>query len=264
MMATDTKTERVVFIEYQGGRPFTIITTSNDGRCRDYYDVEYCRRDRQLYYHNSGGGGYTRPIEVDARTTFWASPDASLTVAEGATRRKRATGKKAFERALAGYNVFTFDESACTYCSVCDDYLPTEDDDSPCPHVWWCDDAGWWSKPGERCPWDCADCREYGREVSPPPPMVVLARGYGMAASELGSLARRLMEEHGFTPESLAERMGCADWEEGIAMTLRGEVHPGATRYRLETVAVVMNLDTTEQDELIRAFERSKSPWDDA
>jgi hypothetical protein len=257
-MSVDTKTERVIFIEYQHGRPFTVITTENEGRCRNYYDVEWCERDRQLYYRNSGSGGYTRPIEVDARTTFWAAPDVPLVVAEGATRRKRADGKKAFERVLNGdWTVSKFSEGRCEYCQTCDDYLPCEDIDELCEHCWYCGESDDWSKPGERCPWECEECREYGRETKPPPPMVVLARGYGMAASELGSLARRLLDEHGFTVASLAERFGCDEWTEGIAMALRGEVHPDATRYRLETVALVMGLDTAERDELVKAFEES-------
>jgi hypothetical protein len=257
-MSVDTKAERVIFVEYQEGRPFSIETTAReDNSYGDTYDVEWCRRDKQLYYHNSGCGPI-RPFKVGSGTTYWAAKGIAVDAEEGAIRLDRAKGKEQFERRLAGdYNVSTFDESACTYCSVCDDHLPSEDTYEPCEHVWWCDDAGWWSTPGERCPWDCEDCREHGRETKPPPPTVVLARGYGMAASELGSLARRLLAQYGFTPGSLAERFGCDEWTEGIAMALRGEVHPDATPGRLREVARVLGLDDGEREELFRVFKKS-------
>jgi hypothetical protein len=171
-MATDTNTERVIFIEYRAGRPFSIETTTTE-------DASY---------------GETYAVDAE----------------EGVRRRKRAPGKRAFERVLNGdWTVSRFQEGRCEFCPTCDDYLPSEDCDELCEHVWFCGESGDWSKPGERCPWDCEECREEGRETGPPPPMIVLAQGYGMAASELGSLTRRLLARHGFTPGSLAERFGC-------------------------------------------------------
>jgi hypothetical protein len=252
-MATDVKAERIIFIEYQDGRPFEVVTASNDGKCRTYYDVEWCRRDQCLYIHESGGS--TSPIAVRKGTDFWACADAPIKIEDGATRRKRSKFRKKLQTAIAGDWVAGISGGECTYCPVCEDYLPTEDTYHPCAHIWWCDDAGWWSTPGERCPWDCADCRAHGREVRPAPPMTLVAQGYGRAASGLAALVRSVLAKHGLTPESLARKMGwCARGKSAIAAALRGEASPEVDADALDSVARRLPLGEADRVGLREAF----------
>jgi hypothetical protein len=253
-MATKAETERVIFIEYDDGRPFGVVTLRGEGGCREYYNLEYCNRDKQIYFHDSGGGGYTSPIEVSAGTKFWAAPDAPVEAQEGAIRLKRAVGRRKFEEALAGGWVKGISEGETVYCRDCDDFLPTGDTNAPCDHVWWCDWLSDWSRPDERCPWDCPDCLARGREVQMPAAPILIAQGYGLAASPLATLARRLLSRHGLTPETLGERMRCDDWAAAARMALRDEIHPEANFYDLGRLAGELKLGEAERDELFEVF----------
>lgn len=258
-MVTETRktTERVIFIEYLDGRPFSIETTDrDDASYGDTYDVEYCKRDRQLYYHLSGCGPI-REFHVSKGRGYWAAGGIVVKADDGARRLKRAKGKKAFERILNGdWTLGDYQQSETEYCPTCDDYLPSGDTDELCEHCWWCDDAGWWSKPGERCPWDCDACREEGRETRPVPPMMAVARGYGIAASSVARTTRRILDSHGLTPEMLAGRMGwsCDQKVEAVRMALRGEVDPRVTLRELVAVARRLDLNPDTERELVRAF----------
>lgn len=228
MPRTARRTERVVFIEYREGRPFEVVTIEDDGeiRGRNYYDVEYCKRDKQLYYHFSGGGG-TEALEPQEGVVFWTAPDFPVKPEPGAVRRKRATYRKKLEEAFNGQWFDGISESECEYCPVCDDHLPTEDVGfSLCDHVWWCDDTGWWSKPGERCPWNCPECRRLHLEVEPQPPILILESGYGIASSRLATITRRVLHRRKFTPFSLANYTGwCDEGTEAIEAARDGKLH---------------------------------------
>lgn len=258
-MTTETRktTERVIFIEYLDGRPSSIETTDrDDASYGDTYDVEWCKRDLQLYYHLSGCGPI-REFHVSKGMGYWAAGGIAVNADDGARRLERAKGKKAFERILDGdWTQGDYRQSETEYCPTCDDYVPTGDTDSPCDHIWWCDEAGWWSKPGERCPWDCDACREEGRETEPMPPMIVVARGYGIAASPVASMTRRILQDRGLTPELLGERMGwhCDEKVEAVRMALRGEVDPRVTPRELVAVARKLDLDPDTERELMVNF----------
>jgi hypothetical protein len=164
-VSREIETERVVYVEFQDGRPFSILTL-DEKDCRSVYDVEYCRRDDRLYFHLSGFGA----IEITARAgdIFWAAKDFPLTVEAGATRRKTLPRKYPSLRNFRGADGRfhdDMDESDCIYCSICNDRLPTEDSYRPCDHLWWCEDKTEWSTPEERCPPDCWDCTERGLET---------------------------------------------------------------------------------------------------
>lgn len=102
----------------------------------------------------------------------------------------------------------------CERCETCDDYLPTDWDDEPCEHVWFCEDSGDWSKPGDRCPVGCVECLREGRETrSAGNSLAIIAEGYGMAVEGIFG-----DEDNGWTWEGTIEARGygeaATDWWE--------------------------------------------------
>jgi hypothetical protein len=252
-MVTDTETRRVIFIEFSRDkprRPFTIVTDEGE------YVVEWCKRDETLYYHEGGSGGLDTEFKPDKGDVFWAAPDAIVRAEEGATRLKRTKWKARFEGAVNdGWGADGISEGETIYCEACDDFLPTEDTDNPCDHIWWCDDAVDWSSPDERCPWDCEDCHANGWEVGPAPPMMLIARGYGKAASSLAVTVRSIMARYGHTPESLAKTMRwCDQGKHALAAALRGEASSEVDANAIDWVAHRLKLDEDERVGLMEAF----------
>lgn len=52
-----------ICIEYRDDRPFS-VTTRNKGGSWSHYDIDWCKRDENLYCHWSGGGPARPFIEV--------------------------------------------------------------------------------------------------------------------------------------------------------------------------------------------------------
>lgn len=192
-MPESAERRRVIFVEYHDGRPHEVIARTrhrgHDGKpyhVIEYYDFDWCKRDECLYYHESGSGGdaeftlypCTAPYQV------WAAPGVSLIRKDKMDGYHPAT---ILDEPLFGWpNDRLFDmaeESETEHCPTCGDDLPSEDTDELCDHVWWCDSAGWWSKPGERCQDDCEDCRERDRETrGDEHPLGKQAKGFGLIA----------------------------------------------------------------------------------
>lgn len=189
---------RIIMVVYHDGRPHSVVTESeergHDGRlylCVDQWDFDWCQRDRTLYRHLSGCGGgkefalygCTSPYQV------WAAADVTLIQNAVPPGYFAATRLKSPLKAWPLSKLFDMseeEESGCVYCSECRDHLPGDDSYHLCEHVRWCDRAGWWSTPDERCPAGCLDC---------------LADGYPTAADTLA----RLGEGYGWAAEPDAE-----------------------------------------------------------
>lgn len=182
--------ETVLAIEYHDGRPFSVMThTRTDNRrkpwyqpnrdtaftgCPQHYDFEFCKRDQQLYWHNSGSGG--EDGFVVSRFAKPSPPKAKLWLAPGVTAmeyvgRKSLNRKPCGERRLLamGYELIAapldltslhtgwsshigatcnpFDvaegDTECQWCDECQDRLPDRDG-RLCEHVVWCDECCWW------------------------------------------------------------------------------------------------------------------------
>jgi hypothetical protein len=164
-MSKDPEGHTIVFVEFQDGRPSTVISEEANGG-QNCYDFEWCERDRQLYYNMSGFGS-TRDIEVSAWEVYWMSSAMKAKVQKNKTRLHKGQKKgRRLARMPRGYPLGRLfedaEESSTEYCSVCDDYLPVSETDHPCGHIWFCDEVGQWSTPDERCPDDCQgeDCIE--------------------------------------------------------------------------------------------------------
>jgi hypothetical protein len=275
-MAAGTETkERVIFIEYSDGKIFNVVTHKpfkfHDGTeaiCTEFYDVEWCKRDQRYYFHNSGSGvgeALTVYGNVGGTTTYWAARDVKVVVKGEAKVRRvvQARGRKDFEKALAGNGSGTFSERRCEYCPTCDDYLPSEDTNRLCDHVWWCDDTGDWSKPGYRCDWDCEECQEEGRETKPEPPKapwMMVAEGYGIAASRIAMIVRRILEKYERTPELLSEEMDwCGCGTNAIRKAMMGEVDKDDRYDHIYEITMALELTRDEHEELSEAFEEAWS-----
>jgi hypothetical protein len=121
-------------IEYHGKMPHS-VTSSRPGN--SYYDFNHCKRDNQVYWHESGGGPKTPTIEL-GRMAFPESPYGRTGVWLAPGERATVDGESLDE---AGFDIITeqppnpFDdaiEERCYWCDWCDDALP---DTSPCEHL---------------------------------------------------------------------------------------------------------------------------------
>lgn len=179
---TETETRRVVFVEFHDKKPSVIITMNEHGSW-DIWDVEWCKRDGCLYRDLAGCGCFEGPTQVSKKGSYWATNDFPVKGGEDAKRLRvlpKRYRKAILQVATGEYEAFeSINESDCRYCSVCDDWLPTSDTDHPCAHIWWCDEACWWSTPDERCPAGCEDCLESGNDtVAKGHPLAEIAEGW--------------------------------------------------------------------------------------
>lgn len=125
--------EQIVFVEFQDGKPFTLLT---HGKGEEVYDIEWCKRDDQLYYHNSGSGLAQFTIPVYSDTDFWIVDH--LQAVHGQTDEpieKTMDIPKEFYGPIDGWAI----ESRCEYCTVCDDWFPEHGE---CQHLFWSDTLG--------------------------------------------------------------------------------------------------------------------------
>lgn len=177
------------FHKTAGGRlslfSLTVLSpeTARDGRqyiYRETYDVEHSREYGYIFHQSGGGGGPEVTVDgiyfaagavqikeqptklVDARDKPpWRSKATRAIRARNRTRRLRrlpkafTDGRSADLLEWLQHNAI---EGDAVYCSTCRDYRP---ESSLCEHCWWCNTAGIWSSPGERC--KCKDREEcYG------------------------------------------------------------------------------------------------------
>ena len=106
-------------IEWRDDKPFSVtIYESADSTWSRTYDVDYCLRDKELYYSWSGGG---HAKVNEGRSGLDVMPDI-----------------KTFDELVKHFDMY---EGETLWCSQCNDRLPTE---NLCKHIYWDDDEGWW------------------------------------------------------------------------------------------------------------------------
>lgn len=128
--------ETVVGVGFEEGRPFFVVTRTPSGYERQHC-VEYCRRDGCLYYHCSSAGGGTGTVITMDGEAYWLAPGFTAS-ADSHGRPLRRVSRKWLR-----WPFYWGVEELTEYCSVCDDYLPTNSD-APCPHIRWDAEAGAW------------------------------------------------------------------------------------------------------------------------
>lgn len=182
-------TEILLYVEFREGRPFAIVTD------RATYDVEWSKRDRCLYSHHSGSGGGHHV--VDPRDVYWVAKGQTLLVATNKAPWRREFGPgevvgKRLKTLPKGYSKATLIELVqsqdieCNWCSMCDSWIPTTDaGDHPCDHIHWCEGAGWWSTPDERCDPGCEECLAAGDPTKAETKVLGrIGEGHGLVADD--------------------------------------------------------------------------------
>lgn len=193
---------RIIYIVYHGTKPHSVVTVHphlfDEAKWNlsvSDWDFDYCRRDKTLYYHNSGGGGDGRSYKASigqcycdnkkVRTRFWADESVRM------TRWNCKTGPKEYgphkyvlatdadlkrvmwerldkplllniggKRSRNPFDVADETDSHLVYCDRCRDFLP---DESVCSHLVWCDNCLWIdSETGDACD-GCGKCTCYLR-----------------------------------------------------------------------------------------------------
>jgi hypothetical protein len=193
-MGSESRAVVAQFIKGAGGRlELWSVTCMEEKRdhsgktyvSRDYYDVETSRRYGYIF-HMSGAGGGRKRISVDS--PYFVSGNVGIAEkpnrlccwpVDKTGRRTRAIRKRNRTRRLTtlpeyfdlqpGEDLLTWLEHTAinqeaVFCSECKDFFP---EDSTCEHIWWCENDGQWSTPGERCNHVGLDC--YGDPVLPSP-----------------------------------------------------------------------------------------------
>lgn len=135
------------------------------------YDFDWCKTNKTIYQHGSGGGGDWQKIHV-AQFCEPVPPKAKLWLADGVRPVEYVNGGKKTRAVsdarllkmgiiriphpleLTRFNVFRTDrtwnpfdvaeEGECHYCKHCDDMLPGGDG-ALCEHAGWCEICGWWT-----------------------------------------------------------------------------------------------------------------------
>jgi hypothetical protein len=129
---------KTILVIYGGNRPSAIVTDADET-----YDIEYSKTYECYFSDMSGVGRCGRelyeiwPPDAD----YWLADDAELQVVGGRRRFARSQFSKPIEDWSQG--------SDCVWCSVCNDWLPTEDSYGLCDHISWCDGCGWWVTPDD-------------------------------------------------------------------------------------------------------------------
>jgi hypothetical protein len=140
-------TENIVLVEFDDdGRPFQVTTHEPGSKGFDYYDFDWSKRYRTLYYHLSGGGPMTA-LNSPRASRYWLAP--------GFPYPPHAWRKNRLKRLPRRYPLARLFSDNCedhpVYCTICQDCLPGDETDHPCDHVWWCHLCNDWSTPTERC-----------------------------------------------------------------------------------------------------------------
>ena len=152
---------------------FNLVTFEDNGGSisRQYYDVDWSKKFGCYVFDHSGGGGDNTvevngiyfakgPITIKENPTTlvhardhppWTSPETLAIRARNQTRRLKALPRRF--RSGRGGNLLKWlqdngIQQPSVWCSQCCDCFP---DDQACEHVWWCEEACWWSTPSDRC-----------------------------------------------------------------------------------------------------------------
>lgn len=142
----------ILYVDFIDGKPHAVLTTKTG------YDFEYCRRDDEILFHDSGGG--IRPGKIHDITewcdyngkSFWAADCVKLRIRKDWDHAVKAyrVDEDATPEALAKHGLvrlYNIDNPfgdateayyGIEYCSICDDHF---DHDSTCNHVWWGNDG---------------------------------------------------------------------------------------------------------------------------
>lgn len=115
--------EKIYSVEWDGKRPFSVVVLSTETYL-DIYDVDYCKRDNQLYYHQSGG------MPVDGKQ-------------EGL--EKLPLGVETMQDLIEHFGIIN-EETETMWCEICQDRFPV---DNLCSHIEWNDEEGIYE--GEGC-----------------------------------------------------------------------------------------------------------------
>jgi hypothetical protein len=130
--------KEVVAVAFEDGRPFSVVTLDADG-CAAIYDVDWCRRDRTLYYHCAGYSAY-----VEGYGPYWMRDGRGVDPPDRSRERLEEIDAKWLDPEMPWG-----EESDTEWCDVCQDRLPVGydivGDDAPCPHLVWEDGNGWLS-----------------------------------------------------------------------------------------------------------------------
>lgn len=152
--------QRIVFVEFTDGHPFTVFTSDKDFRYRYEYDFEHSKA-YGIFYHWAGGGPNDTPLR--AAYPYWAAEGFAVEDGDKAYRLTELP---------TGYHLDSLDkdifdnpeicEYGCggIYCEKCKDYYPAQYE-SVCQHIWWCGRKEDWSVPGERCKHPRPVCEKY-------------------------------------------------------------------------------------------------------
>jgi hypothetical protein len=175
---------RIVFIEYQDGHPFSVVTEEHwdhsrkpwfvpgrdepTGTCANDWDFEWCKRDRTCYFHQSGtGGGDPLQCEVHRFThpdpppgAIWCASDVVLTrwisaektdvqIRSDVTLLKMGYVRLARPLLLRGNgkrsrNPFLTSDEVDTHILWCERCKDHIPGDAECEHIEWCDRCSWW------------------------------------------------------------------------------------------------------------------------
>jgi len=134
----------VTFIEFQRTemRPFTVCDTKNQ------YDVEYCKRDDQLHYDESGSGG--SPYLDGRDNLWWAADGIRPDIIDKDGKRQPAPMENRIELPQKYRDEDTGEPAAIDdwayygrteSCEICQDRFPLDD---LCEHIEWDDEEGDW------------------------------------------------------------------------------------------------------------------------
>lgn len=173
--------------------------TGEAHRSLDHYDVDWCKRDGQYLFHQSGGGGSwpqeargiywrTDGFRVKERAAQWCSVGEDGAIDRAATKytrmRNRTRRLRLLPKEFRGAKHFEYrfplkaivaagdlldwleqngQQEESVFCGECGDDLPGDD---LCVHCWWCEAVGWYVTPteGEVCfDADCRGCSRHRR-----------------------------------------------------------------------------------------------------
>ncbi len=136
--------DRLVFVGFdQDARPWCAYTQHSAHGVLTRYQFEYCRRDRESYYHWSATGG------TDVKEFGWEG--CTVWYVDGLTVSLDHPCPRLSELPCGARDEFfdSFIHGATLYCERCEDWLP---EDRPCVHLGFCEDCGDWFYTDYACP----------------------------------------------------------------------------------------------------------------
>lgn len=135
--------EVAILIIFHRDKPHSVMTTPNGGKSYRTYDVDYCKRDDQLYFRHSGSGPVASDgLHEDGGGETWLADGYALN--SDADNKLIAVRPAPYDIHPGEWDMF---EETTAYCTICKDNLPDESE-SPCEHLKWDKEAGDWGGPG--------------------------------------------------------------------------------------------------------------------